>query len=601
MSVAPRLLLCALLAATAGLLAFQLTEPTEASEQPVGLWFPWESGTSWRLTNGPHGSSNDGHGAALDLQPPDAAGVSCDSAYSSAYWVVAAAAGTVIDRSNGLEIDHGSGFRTGYLHLQEEQVQSGYVDAGDRLGKVSCCPDGGWLDFCWATAPHLHFYTVYRGVRQGIVGIDFEGWVVTENGCLARGDETTCIMGWLTSGAPAHSPSTVDVVLILDATGDLATGDPQVARLAAARAYLAASGTDDRVSVVTYNSIVHGTTPLREVKGERGMDASLLRRVDLVGADGKADLRVGLRAGCRELVRDASAERRAAVLISDGVHDYGQFGEPHGCFRRHEWPVYTVAIAPGGEDTLKRISAESGGQFIDWSAAPDKSCEMYKLRMLIAGAKGGICKTEPGFLEKTTRIDFAVPEGQGNAHFAASWLQTQLPSPLSRRAKVDIELVTPSGRKIVPDGLRGNVRHEAGNAYAAYSVLSPQAGVWALRVTGVQAPPEGIAVTAALTTSETRPSPPPPGEPTPTPEETPTPSAEPSPDPSPTDTPTPSPDETPDASATPTPRPKPKPTSVPTATPEETIAPTPEPTPEPTTEPTPEPTAEPTPDPTAPP
>ena len=129
----------------------------------MGLWFPWEAGTSWRLTNGPHGAAKE----ALDFQPADASGRSCDSGFSSSTWVVAAAGGRVIDRSNGMEIDHGNGFRTGYLHVQEKQVTSGSVDAGDRLGKVSCCPDGGFTSFCWATAPHLHFYTVYSGGQAG--------------------------------------------------------------------------------------------------------------------------------------------------------------------------------------------------------------------------------------------------------------------------------------------------------------------------------------------------------------------------------------------------------------------------------------------------
>ena len=594
MSFPPRVLLCALFALTIGLCALGAGDSARASEQPVGLWLPWEAGTSWRLTNGPHGNSGDVVGVALDFQPPDAAGVSCDSGFTSSYWVVAAAGGTVIDRVNGLEIDHGSGFRTGYLHLQDEQVQSGHVDAGDRLGKVSCCPEGGWTDFCWATAPHLHFYTVYRGSKQGIVGISLEGWVVTEDGCLARGDETTCLMGWLKSGAPAPSTANVDVVLILDATGDLTTGDPQVARLAAARAYLAASGIDDRVGIVSYNSIVHGTTHPREVKGDQGIDPELLRSVDLVGADGGADLRVGLRAGCRELNQEARAERRAAILISDGVQDYEQLGEPHGCFRSHGWPVYTVAIAPGGEETLKRIAAETGGEFIDWRAAQDQACEMHKLRMLIAGMNAGICRTEQAFVDETTRIEFQVPDGQGQASFAASWLRTNVPSPLSRRMQVDVALVTPSGRKIVPDGVRGNVRYEAGNTYAAYSVVSPQAGAWTLRVTGVQTSPEGIAVTAAVTASEARPVPPAPGEPTPAPEENPQSPDEPPSSATPTEGATSSPASSSEPTLTPTPTPDSEPTYEPTPTPAAT-------TPEPTPEPTPQPTAEPIAEPTAPP
>src|SRR3990172_7088322 len=133
MSCAPRVRLCALLAIAAGLVAFAGGgEETNASEQPIGLWLPWEAGSSWRLTNGPHGASSDGYGAALDFQPPDAAGRSCDAGFSSSYWVVASAGGTVIDRSNGLEIDHGNGFRTGYLPLPDEQGPSGHVDAGDR-------------------------------------------------------------------------------------------------------------------------------------------------------------------------------------------------------------------------------------------------------------------------------------------------------------------------------------------------------------------------------------------------------------------------------------------------------------------------------------
>jgi von Willebrand factor type A domain/Peptidase family M23 len=601
MSVAPRLLLGALLAAVAGLLALSGDGAVSASEQPVGLWLPWEAGTSWRLTQGPHGYSADGLGVALDFQPADAAGVKCDSEYNSSSWVVAAAAGTVLDRANGLEIDHGSGFRTGYLHLQDEQVTSGHVEAGKRLGKVSCCPDGGWTDFCWATAPHLHFYTVYRGSKQSIVGIDLEGWVVTEEGCLVRGDEKACLMGWLKSRAPAHIPSNVDVVLVLDATGDLTTGDPQTGRLSAARAYLGASGTDDKVGIVTYNSIVHGVTPLREVKGPRGMDAALLRRIDRVGADGEADLRVGIRAGCRQLIREAKAERRAAVLISDGVHDYRQFGDPIRCFREHDWPVYTVAVGPGGEETLKGIAKQTSGQFVDWQLTSDPGCEMHKLRALIAETASGACKTDSVLPDKTTTLKLEVPEEKATANFSVSWLRPDVPSTVTKHWQMEVELVTPSGRRISPDGARANIQYEAGHTYASYSIVEPQAGAWSIRAKGAQLPPEGIALTGAVNTTASRPAPPPPapGEPETPPEETP---AEPTEEATPT--PTETPESSPETSPEPTPNDSGSPRPSATPTPPPTTEPTPEPTPEPTVEPTPEPpppTPEPTPEPIVPP
>ncbi len=598
MSCAPRVLLCALLALTAGLVALDNGgESADASEQPIGLWFPWEAGTSWRLTNGIHGAAKE----ALDFQPADASGRSCDSGFSSSTWVVAAAGGRVINRSNGMEIDHGNGFRTGYLHVQEKQVTSGSVDAGDRLGKVSCCPDGGFSSFCWATAPHLHFYTVFNGVKQGIVGINLEGWVVREDGCLARGDQTACAMTSFTSAAPSHSPSNADVVLIVDATGDLTTGDPQRARLAAARAYLGASRPDDRVAIVTYNSTIHGTTHLREVKGKRGMDAALLHRVDKVGASGKADMRVGIRGGCRELVRQGDAETRAAVLISDGIHDYRQFGEPQACFKDNGWPLYTVAVGHGGEESLQQIAADTGGKFLDLNGIAGTGCELHELRMAIGGEQPGVCKTDTALPEKTTRITLEVPPGQGEAVFSGNWLRADVPYAVAKRTAIEMKLVSPSGRTI-EDGswASGGLTHEAGQSYASFAVPSPQAGVWSVRLTGVAAPPEGAAVTVSLTTTVAPPPPPPPAA-EPAPEETPVPEE------SPTETPTETPaEETPVAPDDPSGRPSATPTPdasvtpAPTPTPGPTPPPTPEPTPEPSPPPTPEPPP-PTPDVTAPP
>jgi hypothetical protein len=577
-----------LLAIAAGVVALQGNEIAHASQQPIGLWLPWEPGTSWRLTFGPHGSSSDGSGSALDFQPPDAGGAGCDSGFSSKYWVVAAAAGKVIDIPNGLEVDHGGGFRTGYLHLQEKRLTSGHVEAGERLGKVSCCPDGP-IGSCWATAPHLHFYTDFQGAKQGIAGITLEGWVVQKDGCLVRGGASVCVGAGLASAAPAQSPGNADVVLVLDATG-AADGDPQRARLAAARAYLAASGLADHVGIVTYNALVHGVTSIREVKGKEGMDGDLLQRIDRVGADGLADLRVGVRAGCRELFRNGKAETKAAVLISDGVHDFRRFGQPQTCFKEHGSPLFTVAVGPGGEETLKAISKDTGGQFINLAETKDLACEMHAVRMMIVHREPGACRTEPALLEKTTRFTFEVPPGQAEALFSATWLRPDVPSSVSAKSRVDVKLVAPSGRVITPTTERSDLQRVSGSTYQTYSLLSPEAGIWSVRVTAKGTPPEGVPVTVSVAASAARPAPPPaeltpeerpaPGDATPTPTPdigSPTPTSEPtSPTPRSSNTPTPSP-ATPTASADSTPSPQPSPTP----TPEIPPTPSPEPTPPP--------------------
>src|SRR5207245_9453946 len=96
---------------------------------------------------------------------------------------------------------------------------------------------------------------------------------------------------------------------------------------------LAAAGPDDRVGIVTYNSLVHGVTHLREVTGKSGIDDELLHRIDTVGADGLADLRVGIRAGCRELQQLGKAETKDAGLTSDGLQELRRLGSPHGCLK----------------------------------------------------------------------------------------------------------------------------------------------------------------------------------------------------------------------------------------------------------------------------
>jgi hypothetical protein len=454
---------------------------------------------------------------------------------------------------------------------------------------VSCCPDGP-VGNCWATAPHLHFYTVLNGAKQAIAGINLEGWVIQQDGCMVRGSDTICVGGGLRSNAPASSPQKADVVLMLDATGN-ANGDPQRARLAAARAYLATAGPDDRVGIVTYNSFVHGETPIREVKGKDALDEELLQRIDTVGADGLADQRVGIRAGCRALLRVAKSEAKAAILISDGIHDFLRFGSPQDCFKAQHVPLHTVAVGPGGEEMLKHLSSDTGGQFINLNEPKDLTCEMHRLRMLIVGREAGVCRTDTAFVDKTTRVSFDVPAGQAEASFSATWLRPDVPSAVSTKARVDVKLVSPSGRTIAPTTERADLKAESGNTYQSFSLLSPEAGTWSVRLTAKGAPPEGVAVTLALTTSAARPQPPvPPGqEPPASPEPGPTPSSpsgsatptvSPSPEPSGTTTPTPrtpAPSETPRSTATTTPTP----VATPTPTPEPTPPPPP-PTPEPT-------------------
>jgi len=258
-----------LAAAAVVLLLLIARSPAHAFQQNVYLSLPWEGGATWRYSTGPHGPS--GIPEALDLQPPDAAGKPCEL-FTSSFWVVASAPGTVIDVPNAIEIDHGNGFHTGYYHLQDKQVHSGHVEAGARLGKPGCCPDGPQGN-CLSSAPHLHFYTSYNGARQDIHGLNIGGWTVDDDGCLARGDRRACPGSALVSEAPAAAgvqPLDIDVALVLHAA-------PGPLRTQAVASYLAGVGPKERVAVIESAKQPRVLSPLGDADRDGRPSADIAR------------------------------------------------------------------------------------------------------------------------------------------------------------------------------------------------------------------------------------------------------------------------------------------------------------------------------------
>jgi LasA protease len=151
---------------------------------------PWASGTTWRLTGGPH--SNTGRGrpwSSLDFAGPHAGG---------AYRVRAAAGGRVIRRCpNLVEIRHGNGWSTSYYHLKSITVRDGQrVSRGQLLGYTSTRAGCGGS----ASGSHVHFTIRRYGDPVSIVGLRIGGWTVRDGasqyyGCMVHGDERRCAPG----------------------------------------------------------------------------------------------------------------------------------------------------------------------------------------------------------------------------------------------------------------------------------------------------------------------------------------------------------------------------------------------------------------------
>ena len=184
---AMRVRLFALIAAVA--LTVAVAQPIYAStgSGPPKFSLPWSTGTTWRLTGGPH--SNTGVGrpwSSLDFAGPVKGG---------SYPVVAVADGTVVRPcANWVQIMHGNGWETSYYHLKNIAVKGGqYVKQGQLLGYTSKQAGCGGS----ATGPHVHFSLKHNGAYINIAGYTFGGWTVHEGstqylGCLVRDGVKAC-------------------------------------------------------------------------------------------------------------------------------------------------------------------------------------------------------------------------------------------------------------------------------------------------------------------------------------------------------------------------------------------------------------------------
>jgi LasA protease len=140
---------------------------------------PFEVGTTWALTGGPHTGWGTGAPlAALDFAPPSVVG----GCVWTDEWVTAMAPGVVVRSEPGivvLDLDHDGDERTGWvifhLHIATEgRVPLGKtLQTGDPIGHPSC--EGGT-----STGTHVHIARKYNGEwipAEGTLAFNLEGWI----------------------------------------------------------------------------------------------------------------------------------------------------------------------------------------------------------------------------------------------------------------------------------------------------------------------------------------------------------------------------------------------------------------------------------------
>ncbi len=157
---------------------------------------PFEAGTTWAYTGGPHtGWGSLAPWSAVDFAPP----IGASGCVETDEFATAVADGVVARTATGivvLDLDGDGDERTGwvvfYLHVAtEDKVSVGMVlKAGDPVGHPSC--EGGN-----STGTHIHISRKYNGEwieAYGLIPFNLSGWLAREgtdaySGTLVRGDQ----------------------------------------------------------------------------------------------------------------------------------------------------------------------------------------------------------------------------------------------------------------------------------------------------------------------------------------------------------------------------------------------------------------------------
>jgi hypothetical protein len=441
--------------------------------------------------NGPH-TATSGVADAIDLQPPDAPGRVCET-FTSAFWAVAAAPGRATVMANAVEVDHGSGFKTGYYHLADKQVRSGdKVEAGQRLGRPGCCPDGGAGVDCWASEPHLHFYTAGPGSRQPIAGQHIGGWLVDEDGCLVRPDQRACRGAALISNAPRFegvTPANVALTVALDvsASMDSASSNAAVTRLLTP--FVRAAQEGEPITLITFDE----RSRVARIDTRDDVD----RLVDAAGgAGGKdaTDVQAGLGRACAEMRARGPDAKQALILITDGFHNGTRLVDPARCFREAGWRVFPFSAGRANAGLLTKIAAETGGIYKTASSIFDPACELERVRGLVAGSGDVGCSRFLLMPGDRLSAPFYVPPEQAQGSVVLGAASPDTPPGVG----LGMVLRRPDGKILSPHDA---MAHESDGRAERYAIATPSPGTWEVVVSGRDVPAEGVLVDISFVTT----------------------------------------------------------------------------------------------------
>ncbi len=333
--------------------------------------------------------------------------------------------------------------------------------------------DGVQLANETAAIYHLNGSSVGEGFHTVRVEVtDATSMVRTDPSQLLRSVRT-----WDLQVSPTRD--NVDVALVIDRSSSMSGSKFDDARRAASQ-FTGFMQTGDNLAVVSFGSSANIEFGLRQIISE-ATKQSAQAAISAIPLGGGTTIGGGMQVAQRELDSGDPNHPQAMVLLSDGH----ETATPNVVDILPQIPtktdIYTIGLgANADQNTLRDIALQTGGSYHP-SHDPD---ELQKIYLQIQGKLRG--------QQSVASKEGQITQGQTVSYRAAlDGLTSQAVfSLLFQGSDVDLELVTPGGSLITPGVANSdpNIEYVEGSTYDFYTISSPQAGEWTIRLIGVDVP-----------------------------------------------------------------------------------------------------------------
>jgi surface antigen len=212
--------------------------------------------------------------------------------------------------------------------------------------------------------------------------------------------------------------------------------------------------------------------------GDPGARNGLQAKTAQIAPDDWTNIGAGLELAYGQLAKVPEGRFRSILLLTDGGNNQGSFWSVVNKCQQARIPIYTVAYgADADRPTLSEIAKRTGG--VAYLAGQTNLTQVYQ-RISAMSRKASVLTSYQDRINQGDRHIYPVliPDDIRRAWFGTDW----------EGSRVEISLISPSGKEITSRTSDPRVRYAQGDTYCLYEIAEPENGQWQVKLHGAQVP-----------------------------------------------------------------------------------------------------------------